>query len=420
MFGGGRLNDVKLINGAMPVMVMNQGSGAGGQGPGGEGGFSLAPWAGAGRMAMTGLLAGGLAMGAGMPAVRGGEIIGGGSSTAGLIQLSSGLWARGREPGAMGQGPGGGVSLPTPWGGGGSGTAGGGFGISNVLRNFRSIDLGGLTRAQNHVFDEQGFATGETEPGKITGVSGLAGAGLTTGGMMLAQRGLLGPSRGTWTGVAEGAAGGAMIGMQMGGPLGAAIGGVAGFGIGVGEKIAGVESPEVEAQKLVKQIYGIDIPQSNGVIRQIVEMAQSQYGGSVSMTVRTPAVRDLLQLYAESTGQKSNLFLSQPHGVNLTEANGVLNQSAVYNNGTPYTYASNLPVLGPAGGGQIPTGNPFAGGVTVQVSAEQTANLWATGTAAAIAGGSRAVAASAVNGQAASASRISGANVMLSPDVLAV
>ena len=419
-FGGGRLNDVKLINGAMPVMVMNQGSGAGGQGPGGEGGFSLAPWAGAGRMAMTGLLAGGLAMGAGMPAVRGGEIIGGGSSTAGLIQLSSGLWARGREPGAMGQGPGGGVSLPTPWGGGGSGTAGGGFGISNVLRNFRSIDLGGLTRAQNHVFDEQGFATGETEPGKITGVSGLAGAGLTTGGMMLAQRGLLGPSRGTWTGVAEGAAGGAMIGMQMGGPLGAAIGGVAGFGIGVGEKIAGVESPEVEAQKLVKQIYGIDIPQSNGVIRQIVEMAQSQYGGSVSMTVRTPAVRDLLQLYAESTGQKSNLFLSQPHGVNLTEANGVLNQSAVYNNGTPYTYASNLPVLGPAGGGQIPTGNPFAGGVTVQVSAEQTANLWATGTAAAIAGGSRAVAASAVNGQAASASRISGANVMLSPDVLAV
>ncbi len=407
--GGGRLQDVKLIGGAMPVMVMNGEQGAGGQGTGlGFGGFGS-------RTALTGLLAGGLAMGAGMAAVRGGEVIGGGSSTTGLTQLSSGLWSRG---GAAG----GGVSLPALLGGGGSGTAagGGGFGISNVLRNFRSIDLGGLTRAQSHVFDAQGFDTGEVTPGKITGVSGLAGAGLSTGGMMLAQQGLLGSWRGTWGGIAAGAGGGAMIGMQMGGPWGAAIGAGVGAGIGIGEKLAGVESPENEAQRLVKQIYGIDIPQSSSVIKQIVEMAQQQYGGSVSMTVRTPAVRDLLQLYAESTGQKSNLFLSQPHGVNLTEANGVLNQSAVYNDGTPYTYASNLPVLGPAGGGVIPTGNPFAGGVTVQVSAEQTANLWATGTAAAIAGGSRAVAASAVNGQAASASRISGANVMLSPDVVAV
>jgi hypothetical protein len=426
MFGGGRLNDVKLINGAMPVMVMNQGPGAGATGPGDEGGFSAAPWAGVGRLAMTGLLAGGLAMGAGMPAVRGGEVIGGGSSTAGLTQLSSGLYNRGAA--------GGGVSLPAVLGGGGyssgSSTGGGAAGVMGMLKGFRGMNWGGLTRsAGSNVVgygpdgtphDDMGNPVTDNGDGSITGVNGAAGAALSAGGMMLAQRGLLGPSRGTWTGVAEGAAGGAMIGMQMGGPLGAAIGGVAGFGIGVGEKIAGVESPEVEAQKLVKQIYGIDIPQSNSVIKQIVQMAQSQYGGSVSMTVRTPAVRDLLQLYAESTGQKSNLFLSQPHGVNLTEANGVLNQSAIYNNGTPYTYASNLPVLGPAGGGQIPTGNPFAGGVTVQVSAEQTANLWATGTAAAIAGGSRAVAASAVNGQAASASRISGANVMLSPDVVAV
>ena len=421
-FGGGRLNDVKLINGAMPVMVMNQGPGAGATGPGGEGGFSAAPWAGAGRMAMTGLLASGLAMGAGMPS--GGQGPGaGGQGPRWDGGFSAAPWA------GAGRVASGGVSLPAlP--GGGSSTGAGAPGVMGMLKGFRGMNWGGLTRsAGSNVVgygpdgtphDDMGNPVTDNGDGSITGVNGVAGAALSTGGMMLAQRGLLGPSRGTWTGVGEGAAGGAMIGMQMGGPLGAVIGGVAGFGIGVGEKIAGVESPEVEAQKLVKQIYGIDIPQSNSVIKQIVQMAQSQYGGSVSMTVRTPAVRDLLQLYAESTGQKSNLFLNQPHGVNLTQAGGVLNQSAVYNDGTPYTYASNLPVLGPAGGGQIPTGDPFAGGVTVQVSAEQTANLWATGTAAAIAGGSRAVAASAVNGQAASASRISGANVMLSPDVVAV
>lgn len=412
MFGGGRLNDVKLINGAMPVMVMNGGPGAGGQGTASEGGFSPASWAGFGRTAVTGLLAGGLALGAGMPAVRTGEIIGGGSSTAGLTQLASGLWNRG------------GGTEASMAAGGSPGTMA------------RGLNLGTLRNLKGSFWNEDiNLGVGNTRAASSMGLKGdLAGVLTSQGGaavemaagMPLAMAGISGSRRGSWGGIAESAGGGALMGAGIGTMIlpgigtavGAGIGAVAGFGIGVGEKIAGVESAQAEARRLVKQIYGIDIPQSNSVIKQIVEMAQSQYGGSISMTVRTPAVRDLLQLYAESTGQKSNLWLSHGHGVNLTEANGMLNQSAVYNNGTPYTYASNLPILGPAGS-PIPTGNPFAGGVTVQVSAEQTENLWTRGTAAAIAGGSRAVAASAVNGQAASASRISGANVMLSPDTLA-
>ena len=124
--------------------------------------------------------------------------------------------------------------------------------------------------------------------------------------------------------------------------------------------------------------------------KQIVDMAKQKYGNSVSMAVRSPEVRQLLQLYADSTGQKSNLFLNDPHGVNLVQSGGSLYQSAVYNNGTPYSYASNLPTMG-FGGATIPTGNPFAGGVTVTVSPEQTANLWATGVAAGIAGSPRQV-----------------------------
>lgn len=144
-------------------------------------------------------------------------------------------------------------------------------------------------------------------------------------------------------------------------------------------------------------------------------MAKQSYGGQVSVAVRSPEVRQLLQLYAESTGQKSMLFLNNPQGVNLAQANNTLQQSAVYNNGTPYTYASNLSVLGPAGT-TIPTYNPFAGGVTVSVSPEETTNLWATGVAAGIAGSPRQVAASAVNGGLASSARVAGAIMQLAPD----
>ena len=338
--------------------------------------------------------------------------------------------------GAGGIGLGGGPSmgLPALLGGGAAGNAAGGgilpalmsagrpggapTGMAGILKNFKGMNWGGLTHGPD-VYSTDANGSDIESQGRITGVNGVAGAALFTGGSMLAQQGLLGSSRGTWGGVGMGAAGGAMIGMQMGGPLGAAIGAGAGALAGIGEKLAGVETPENEAKRLIKQIYSLTI--NDQTARQIAELAKQKYGNSVSMAVRSPEVRQILQLYAESTGQKSGLFLSDPHGVNLTQAGGVLNQSAVYNNGTAYTYASNLPVLGPAGGGIIPTGNPYAGSgpVIVQVSAEQTANLWSTGTAAAIAGGPRAVADSAVNGQMAGSARINGANTMLSPDTVA-
>ena len=197
--------------------------------------------------------------------------------------------------------------------------------------------------------------------------------------------------------------------------MGALIGGAAGALIGIGEKLAGVETPENEAKRLVKQIYSLNI--DTATAKQIAAIAKQSYGGHVSSAVRSPEVRQLLQLVAENTGQKSNLFLNDPHGVNLVQSSG-LRQGAVYNNGTPYTYTSNLPVSGPAGS-TIPTGNPFGGGVTVMVSPEQTTNLWATGVAAGIAGSPRQVASAAVNGGLASSARVNGAIMTFSPDTVA-
>jgi hypothetical protein len=319
--------------------------------------------------------------------------------------------AGGGNPLSMIMGGGGGGGQATAAGGSG----GGGFaGIPNMLRNFKGINWGGLTRTPDRYrINDVGGDPELIKAGHINGVNGVAGAALFAGGSMLAQQGLLGSSRGTWGGVAMGGLGGAAIGFQMGGPLGALIGGAAGALIGIGEKIAGVETPENEAKRLVKQIYSLNI--DNATAKQIAAIAKQSYGGHVSSAVRSPEVRQLLQLVAESTGQKSNLFLNDPHGVNLTQSGGNLYQSAVYNNGTPYTYSSNLPVMGPAGS-TIPTGNPYAGGVTVMVSPEQTTNLWSTGVAAGIAGSPRQVAASAVNGGMASSSRVAGAIMTLAPN----
>ena len=106
-------------------------------------------------------------------------------------------------------------------------------------------------------------------------MSGVAGQLMSAGGMTLAEHGLLGSARGTWGGVAEGAAGGAAVGFQQGGPLGAAIGGGIGLLAGIGEKLAGVETPVNEAKRLVKQQYGISI--DTAMANQIVSLAQQKY-----------------------------------------------------------------------------------------------------------------------------------------------
>ena len=207
-----------------------------------------------------------------------------------------------------------------------------------------------------------------------------------------------------------------MVGFQMGGPLGALIGGVAGGLIGLGEKIAGVETPEREAIRLVKQIYSLNI--DNATAKQIAGIAKQSYGGHVSSAVRSPEVRQLLQLVAESTGQKSNLFLNDPHGVNLTQAGGLLNQTACYNNGTPSTYTSNLPVMGPAGA-TVPSGNPYGGGgnIILNVNGQSAADLLEGRAGSYIASNPRMISGSAASGWGASASRFGAASALLAPDV---
>ena len=262
----------------------------------------------------------------------------------------------------------------------GGGRSGGGASAPNfagILKNFKGTNWGSFTHGPD-VYSIDANGSDIESQGKITGVNGVAGAALFTGGTMLAQQGLLGSSRGTWGGVAEGTLGGAAIGFQMGGPLGAAIGGGVGLGIGLGEKIAGVESPENEAKRLIKSLYSVSI--DTAMARQIVSIAQSKYAGHVSIAVRDPDVRKMLELYAQGIGQKMPLSATTPRSGSLAEMGGNLYQQQSYVNGVGYTFASNLPVMGggPSGGASQNPVSSGAGGdsyISVNVNGEGLASF---------------------------------------------
>lgn len=256
--------------------------------------------------------------------------------------------------------------------GGGSGIGGslGTGGFKNMFGNLRGTvaNLKGLAGFGQVSTDSDGgrWATVGNESvnidstgGKLKafGKSDLAKAGAMAGGMALAQAGLLGNSRGTGLGVLEGALGGAAIGFAVGGPIGAAIGAAVGTGIGIGEMIAGVESQRNEAKRLVKQQYHIDI--NNNMADQIVKIAQSSYGGRVSIAVRSPEVRQMLGLYAAGTNQAGAFpqSASTPHGASLVESGGRLQQQSLYQYGNPYAYQSSLPVYGGVSGGTYASNN---------------------------------------------------------------
>ena len=314
--------------------------------------------------------------------------IGGGASIASLPALALSLGTAAYSPapwagGGLAAGATGGYT-PAPWAGGGGysplggyspaggasplghgGLAGlaapggkGGFSLSNLK--------GSLGNLENFVVNPKIWDATGTSFGAYAG-SVLTSPAAMMAGMMMGTSGLMGSHRGTWGGVAMGTAGGALvgagIGAQFGGPMGAAlgagIGAVAGFGIGVGEKLFGVETPENQAKRLTKQLYLISIDDS--MAKQIVNIAQQKYAGEVSVAVRDPDVRKMLMLYSQATGQKMPLSATTPQSAALAESGGRLYQQASYVNGTPYSFQSNLPVLGGYPTGSYPTpGGPMS------------------------------------------------------------
>jgi hypothetical protein len=168
--------------------------------------------------------------------------------------------------------------------------------------------------------------------GPIMGAGiGLFSAGVQKGGMA-----------GLGMDIGGGALAGGMIGLRFGGPMGALIG--AGVGAAVGaitgaiRLVVKTESERIRQQ--IKQVYGIDISNVQ-IIAQIKQIVDQQYGGSVSVGIRSREVQDLVRLYALSTGQSTANMPRPMYAATVAQSTQGMQLQPIYQGGVqvqnPYT-----------------------------------------------------------------------------------
>ena len=239
----------------------------------------------------------------------------------------AGLGMAGALPAMAGMIPGGamgGMGTPpfVPAGSGGFGGFGGLLGGAGGLLNLATVGglglmLGGMARG-NALLTILGSSLGLARVGIMgtqLGMVGGAGAGLMAAGLM----------RGGWGGFGMSVGGGAILGWQFGGPIGAAIG--AGVGAVAGLFRMFVRGAQEKARERIKATYGVDIREKN-ILAEIVNIAKQGFGGNLDMAIRSPQVRDLVELYALSTGQSTSGLPATMRPVSLLQQGGSLFQSS--------------------------------------------------------------------------------------------
>lgn len=230
------------------------------------------------------------------------------------------------------------------------------------------------------------------------------------GGSMLLMNGL---QRGGGWGVAESAAGGAMIGFKYGGPLGALIGGIAGGVAGLVRLF--VKTASEKAQQKIKDLYGVNITDKK-ILKQIVDMAKQGFGGDLDVAIRSQQVRDLVQLYAMSTGQPTKGMPATMQSLTLAQIGGSLYQTPVYQNGAAIPGLGGLPTLDSIGAG-VASG---AGPVVIQLDGPATTSLLRGEAVQAIASNPRAVQGAVMSASRSNAGRRQLTSLQLSPGLVTV
>jgi hypothetical protein len=245
------------------------------------------------------------------------SLAGGGASGGGALGRLGGLLGIGAAP-VFGQGGG-----PIPGGAaGGWGTppfvpssSGGWSGLLGGWKDFFGFG-GGVQYAPGKAVTWEAATMGQ----KLSAL-GRSNAALL-GGATLA---LMGLQRGGVSGLAMTTAGGAMIGAKFGGPLGAAIG--AGIGAVAGLVRLFVKGAREKAREKIKATYGVDIREKN-ILAEIVNIAKQGFGGNLDLAIRSQQIRDLVELYALSTGQSTSGLPPMVRPVSLLQQGGSLFQQS--------------------------------------------------------------------------------------------
>jgi hypothetical protein len=204
---------------------------------------------------------------------------------------------------------------------------------------------------------------------------------------------LAGLQRGGLSGLAMTTAGGAMVGFKYGGPLGAAIG--AGIGAIAGIARLFVKGAEEKARAKIRATYGVDI-RDKGVLRQIVETAKQAFGGNLDAAIRSQQVRDLIELYAMTTGQSTAGLPPTVRPVSLIQQGGMLYQQ---------TFAAGAT----ATLDRIAAGAPATGPIVINISVPGAKEFFEKETVRVVVENPRAVQSAALNATRANAGRRPGA-----------
>jgi len=136
------------------------------------------------------------------------------------------------------------------------------------------------------------------------------------------------------------AAGGALIGFRYGGPIGAVIGGIAGAAAGVVRLF--IKGAEEKAREKIRALYGVEM-RDKGVLRQIVETARQAFGGNLDLAIRSPQIRELIELYAMSTGQRAAGIVDRMRPLELVQSRGGIFEAPAYLTSTPLPALTRMP-----------------------------------------------------------------------------
>ena len=383
------IGDSQLVNGALPVYVtgsLTQPDLAGAAGAAvGTGGGAIA--------SLTSLL------GLGMAGLAGGRTLGSGASAvASTIYSSSGAIIA--QP-TFASGTAGTIGSD-----GASGVTGGVGGVKGMLGNitgmFGSLKSGLTSLGQ----------LGATVKAFGGGIYGAKGGALLVGGGILAADGL---RRGGMVGLGEDTAGGALIGAKFGGLPGAAIG--AGIGALAGVVRLFIKGAREKAIEKVKDSYGITI--SKQMADQIVAVAKSNFGGDLNVAIRSAQVRELIQLYAMTTGQGiSGIGAVKQQSLGLIESGGNVYQNPSLQNGVALPGLSgSIPSLGISGTGQQAAGaQPYS--IQITATDSQVHDFMTTKTLEIVQANPRTIAAATYAGAQTNTARRETASALLEPGVL--
>jgi hypothetical protein len=213
------------------------------------------------------------------------------------------------------------------------------------------------------------------------------------------------------------------------------VGWIAAAGIGAAIGLSGlfIQSDTQKAHDKIKSVYGVDVS-DKGILNQVVSIAKQSFGDNLDAAIRGPQVRQLIQLYAESTGQNAKGIVATPVASTFSNQNGQLAALPSYFDGSPvmpgdlqsraglptlingnWVYSNTVSGANTVGANGIPAGGSPPSNITVQLDAVSSAAFLQGQTVQAINSNPRSVSMASVAGQSAGAGARQAAAQALNP-----